>query len=194
MGSLDIALVVTIALLVSALILPAFGVKPRVLAWGATPWVLGLAALAAACTEVHLLLPDTLSPVNQATFWVFVWALLLQVAAGAIAIVNEELDFSVSIRDEPVPYSQGRIGGIRGGGSGVFWRLYTQEGRNNLGDGRGGNRYEDTRWYAPPWRPFNLPAREVGAFQRLLRGVSLLSLAVMGIVRLTQEEPILNLF
>ena len=194
MGALDIALVTMTALLVAALALRVFGVIPRVSIWGATPWLLGLAALGAGFTKVHLLLPDALSAIDHATLWVFVSALLLQVTAGAIAIVSEELDFGVSIQDEPVAYSRGRVDGLRGGGTGVFWWLYTEKGQNNLGDGRGGNRYEDTRWYSPPKRPFNLPAREVGAFQRLLRGVSLLSLAVMGIVRFASGEPILNLF
>lgn len=76
----------------------------------------------------------------------------------------------------------------------MFWWFYTHRVRSNRGDEKGENRYEDSRLYTPPRRPFNLPAREVSAFQRLLRGLSLLSLAVVGIVRFTQGEPILNLF
>lgn len=178
-----------------ALLIPrVVGANPNVPLWGMSPWFLGLAVLVEGLAKVHSILPAGLGSLDQVTLWVFVWALVLQVAAGVLAVVNEELDFGVSIRDEPVPYSQGQVGGFRGGGSGVLWWFYTHKGRNNLGDGRGGNRYEDTRWFSPPKRPFNLPAREVSAFQRLLRQLSLLSLAVVAIVRFAHGEPILNLF
>ena len=150
MNALDAALVATAVVLLVVLILRVIGANPNVPLWGVTPWILLLAVLAEGFAKVHLTLPATVSPVDEATLWVFVWALLLQVTAGVIAVVNEELDFGVSIRDEPMPYSQGRIGGIRGGGSGIFWWIYTSRVQNNIGDGRGGNRYEDTRLYSPP--------------------------------------------
>ncbi len=195
MNALDVAIYIAGASMVAVWAsLSLGGPRPLRILLRSTLTLLFVTLAVEALAKLHLHLPSGMTAIDQATFWVFIGALLLQVTAGVVAVVNEELDYDVSIRDDPRPYSHGGVTGFRGGGSGVLWWFYTHRVRNNLGDGTGGNRYEDVRLYSPPRRPFNLPAREVSAFQRLFRGLSLLSIAVMGIVRFASGEPILNLF
>lgn len=132
--------------------------------------------------------PDTFSgAVDVATLFVLIWALALQVIAGVIASLCELEPPTVTDSDitggSSSKYSLGRgvnLQKIRG----PFKRLYTE---------KAGSGEEETirlRGVTPLGRPIN----EAKAAERVIRGVSLLSIAVMGIVRFAQDEPILNLF
>jgi len=107
-------------------------------------------------TKVHSHLPSEMETIDQATLWLFVWALLLQVGAGLLSLADP-------INEEITPNSKGvdRVHGL-------------------IGDA---------------YR--RLPHGFVGfnKFHKLaLRQLSVLSLAVMGIIRFAAAEPILNLF
>lgn len=133
-----------------------------------------------------------MSAIDLATVIVLSIALALQVFSG-IALFLSKLDSQIGFEDiaagvppTPLAYSQGKIGGFRGGGQGILWRLYTEK-------------YdEDVRIYASPRKGllkiFFFPPKEFDAIRLLLRQLSLLSLAVMGIIRFALDEPILRLF
>ena len=67
---------------------------------------------------------------------------------------------------------------------GPLKRFYTEE------SGSEGERQISLRGVSP----LGLPINEAKAIQRALRGLSLLSIAIMGVVRFAAGEPILNLF
>lgn len=133
-----------------------------------------------------------MSAIDMATVGVFSFALFLQVLSG-IALFLSKLDSPIGFEDvadgvppTPLAYSQGEIGGFRGGGQGILWQLYTEK-------------YDDdVRVYASPRKGilkiFLFPPKEFDAVRLLLRQLSLLSLAVIGIIRFALDEPILNLF
>ncbi len=133
-----------------------------------------------------------MSAINVATLVVFSVALLLQVISGIILFLSK-FDSPIGFEEiaegvppTPLAYSQGEIGGLRGGGRGIFWWFYTEK-------------YdEDVRVYASPRKGFLkiffFPPKEFDAVRLLLRQLSLLSLAVMGIIRFALGEPILDLF
>lgn len=133
-----------------------------------------------------------MSAVDVATVIVLSIALFLQVYSG-IALFLSKIDSLIGFEDvadgvppTPLAYSQGKIGGFRGGGRGILWRLYTKK------------EDEDVRVYTTPWRGilkiFYFPPKEFDSVRLLLRQLALLSLAVMGIIRFAMGEPILNLF
>ena len=133
-----------------------------------------------------------MSTIDMATVGVFSFALFLQVYSG-LALFLSKLDSQIGFEDiaegvppTPLAYSQRKIGGFRGGGQGKIWWLYTKKYDKNV------------RVYTTPWRGFLkiffFPPKEFDAVRLLLRQISLLSLAVMGIIRFALGEPILNLF
>ena len=133
-----------------------------------------------------------MSAIDMATVGVFSFALFLQVISG-IALFLSKLDSQIGFEDiadgvppTPFAYSQGKIGGFHGGGQGILWPLYTEKYE------------EDVRVYTSPrkgfLKMFFFPPKEFDAVRLLLRQLSLLSLAVMGIIRFALGEPILNLF
>jgi len=133
-----------------------------------------------------------MSAIDLATVIVLSIALILQVFSG-IALFLSKLDSQIGFEDiadgvppTPLAYSQGKISGFRGGGQGILWRLYTEK-------------YDkDVRVYASPRKGFLkiffFPPKEFDAVRLLLRQLSLLSLAVMGIIRFALGKPILDLF
>ena len=133
-----------------------------------------------------------MSAIDMATLGVFAFALFLQVLWGIISFLSK-FDSPIGFEEvadgvPPVPlaYSQGKIDGFRGGSRGIFWWLYTKKDA------------EDVRVYTTPWKGFlkvfYVPPKEFDGARLLLRQLSLLALAVMGIIRFAMGEPILSLF
>ena len=128
-------------------------------------------------------------PVDVATLFVLIWALALQVIAGLLATLRELEPPTVADSDalggSSTRYSLGKGVNLKTIRS-PLKRLYTETERSGSGE-------EETirlRGVTPLGRPIN----EAKAIERVIRGVSLLSVAVMAVVRFTQDEPILNLF
>ena len=123
----------------------------------------------------------------MATLGVLSWALLLQVLAGLLSLVYaiDPRGHAPQDASEETKYSVESIGGIRGGGKGILWWLYTQIDFDS--------HWGDVRRFRHPWQPIGLPRNEIDTFRLLFRQSSLLSLAVMGI-RFAHGKPILNLF
>ena len=148
-----------------------------------------LATAALLALTPRLLLRLDLPAIDMATLCVFIWALLLQILAGLLAFL-ETIDPKLEPDEElSIPYAEGSVGGIRGGGDGIFWRLYT-----DLYWPVTGEKGRDSRMLRSTWRPFQLPAKEMAGLRLLLRQLSILSLAVIGLIRFASGEPILNLF
>ena len=133
-----------------------------------------------------------MSAIDMATLGVFAFALFLQVLWGIISFLSK-FDSPIGFEEvgdgvPPIPlaYSQGEIDGFRGGGRGILWWLYTKKDA------------EEVRVYTTPrkgfLKVFYVPPKEFDGARLLLRQLSLLSLAVMGIIRFAMGEPILSLF
>ena len=133
-----------------------------------------------------------MSAIDMATLGVFAFVLFLQMIWGIISFLSKfdsPIGFEeVADGEPPIPlaYSRGKISGLRGGGRGILWPLYTKKYDN------------DVRIYATPWKGvftrLRPHSKEFKAIRLLVRQVSLLSLAVMGIIRFAMGEPILSLF
>ena len=138
-----------------------------------------------------------MSATDVATLGVLSWALALQTVAGLLSIWAK-LDEEVFSNENPYPLELERHTSkrekdvFRDNARGWFRLLYdvwiTQPG-HEPGDTHVVFRFR--RFERPPLK---LARKEIGTVQTLLRQLSLLSLAVIGLIRFASGEPILNLF
>ena len=123
----------------------------------------------------------------MATLAVLCWALLLQLGAGLLALLQEanpQLEPHGPFRANPPGEKERRE--VR---SKFLGWMYKEE--VLLTDIRGSR---ESASYIVPKLPFGLPPHEARMLKTAFRQLSVLSLAVMGIVRFASGEPILNLF
>ena len=128
-----------------------------------------------------------MSAIDMATLGVFAWALALNILAGIISFFEDLGENPRRMNQNYAPVSMKGWRGIRGGGTGIFWRFYTAT----------RIREEDShleRTYISQWTKLPLDEREMLAIRGLLRRVSLLSLVIIGMVRFSMGESILNIF
>ena len=189
MSALDVAMYITAAAAVAVTaVLSLGGPRPLgILLWSVFT-LLVVALVSEALAKLHLHLPSEMTVIDQATFWVFGFALFAQLIAGVLSFLKE-----VEPASSVLPYSEGSIGGVKGGGRGFLWWLYTV--KRTGSKPRGAEVVQvDSRTFASPLRWIRLPDNEIKGLQLLLRQLSILSLAVMGIIRFAAGEPILNFF
>ena len=123
------------------------------------------------------------SPVDWATLGVLLFVLALQLVSGLISFFQKcepGIDFAEANDHE---FHKIGIINVRGSFPSLYWLIYSAPEYS-----------PNFHLIRPIWRVFCMSEGEAGVFRLLLRQMSLLALAVIGIIRFTSGEPILNLF
>ena len=126
-----------------------------------------------------------MTSIDIATLGVLSWALLLQIIAALLSLL-EQLDPHKNLEEAPRVYESDRS---RVGGNGILGWLFSHALLTSRSES-----YQEERFYITPKSSLTLSTQDVKIYRAVARQVSLLSLAVIGLVRFASGVPILNFF